>query len=277
MSENKAIFDRYIQVANVLGQMFQNILEVVVHDFKDLDKAIIHIMNGHISGRSLGGPVSELNMHRLLGEDQFPDELVNYTSHNHRGQSLKSSSVAIRDQEGKIIGAFCLHFDISQFEQFQKFLDVFVNSKIHSLIGINDFGANQLLKYAGAGYLFYIGCKGFISSFKKQQTLDLCYAGNVTLLSPINALKQGFLTNLLNPKCALFFVSLFSQFIVVGTPLSLKIGFACINWSITLGWFLFLSYLITGNFIMSRIGSFRMYIDRVMGCVLMLLSLKLII
>lgn len=134
-----------------------------------------------------------------------------------------------------------------------------------------------LLKYAGAGYLFYVGCKGFISSFKKQQALDLCYAGNVTVLSPINALKQGFLTNLLNPKCALFFVSLFSQFIVVGTPLSLKIGFACINWSITLGWFLFLSYLITGNFIMSRIGSFRMYIDRVMGCVLMLLSLKLII
>lgn len=143
MSENKAIFDRYIQVANVLGQMFQNILEVVVHDFKDLDKAIVHIVNGHISGRSLGGPVSELNMRRLLEEDQFPDELVNYTSRNHRGQSLKSSSVAIRDREGKIIGAFCLHFDISQFEQFQKFLDVFVNSKIHSLIGVNDFGANQ--------------------------------------------------------------------------------------------------------------------------------------
>lgn len=132
-----------------------------------------------------------------------------------------------------------------------------------------------LLKYAGAGYLFYIGCKGFISSFKRQQPLDLCYAGTVNVPSPLTALKQGFLTNLLNPKCALFFVSLFSQFVVAGTPVALKIGFACINWSITLGWFLFLSYLITGNFIMSRIGSFRMYIDRVMGVVLILISLKL--
>jgi len=134
-----------------------------------------------------------------------------------------------------------------------------------------------LLKYAGAGYLFYIGCKGFVSSFKKQQSIDFCYAGNVNFLLPFNALKQGFLTNLLNPKCALFFISFFSQFIAADTPLSLKISFACINWSITLGWFLFLSYLITGNLIMSRIGSFRTYIDRVMGVVLMLLSLKLII
>lgn len=141
-NEHQEIFYRYVQVANVLGQMFQNVLEVVVHDFRNLDAAIIHIVNGHISGRSVGGPASELNMHRLLDQDHFPDELLNYTSRNHRGQSLKSSSLAIRDGEGNIIGAFCLHFDMSQFEQFQKFLELFVNTKIHSLVGINDFGAN---------------------------------------------------------------------------------------------------------------------------------------
>ncbi len=133
-----------------------------------------------------------------------------------------------------------------------------------------------LLKYAGAGYLFYIGCKGFLSSFKKSEAFELCCAGNAPHLPPLNALKQGFLTNLLNPKCALFFVSLFSQFILPGTPLALKISYACVNWTITLGWFLFLSYLITGNLIVTRIHKFRMYIDRIMGCVLMTLSLKLI-
>ncbi len=143
MKESKEIFDRYIQVANVLGQMFQNVLEVVVHNFADLDHAIVHIVNGHISGRCVGGPVSELNMRRLLEEDQFPDEIINYTSRNQRGQMLKSSSIAIRDHKGKIIGAFCFHFDISQFDQFQKFLEVFVSSNVHSLIGVNDFGANQ--------------------------------------------------------------------------------------------------------------------------------------
>lgn len=141
--KNKPIFERYIQLANILGQMFQNVLEVVVHDFKDLDHAILHIVNGHITGRKTGGPVSEINLRRLLEENQFPDELVNFKSRTERGQQLKSSSLAIRDDNGKLIGAFCLHFDLSQFEQFQKFLDFFLSSNSDSLIGVNDFGGYQ--------------------------------------------------------------------------------------------------------------------------------------
>jgi predicted transcriptional regulator YheO len=140
---NQVIFSRYIQIADVLGQMFHNVLEVVIHDFRDLDRAIIHIVNGHISGRSVGGPVSELNMRRLLEQEKFPDELINYTSRNERGQLLKSSSLAIRDHQGKIIGAFCLHFDTSQFDQCQKFLQFFINSRVDSLVGVNDFGSSQ--------------------------------------------------------------------------------------------------------------------------------------
>ena len=141
--KNKEIFERYIQVADVLGQMFQDVLEVVVHDFTDLDRAVIHIVNGHISGRTVGCPASELNMRRLLEDEQFPDTIVNFSSRNSRGQHLKSSSLAIKNSENKIIGAFCLHFDISQFEFFQKFIEHFVNPKIHPLIGVNDFGASQ--------------------------------------------------------------------------------------------------------------------------------------
>ena len=138
-----AIFARYIQLADLLGQMFHNVLEVVIHDFNDLDNAIIHIVNGHISGRSPGGPISEINLRRLLEQDQFPDMLVNFSSRNSRGQQLKSSSLAIRDDNGKLIGAFCMHFDLSHFEQFQKFLEFFVNAKADSFVGINDFGASQ--------------------------------------------------------------------------------------------------------------------------------------
>jgi predicted transcriptional regulator YheO len=100
-------------------------------------------VNGHISGRSLGGPTSELNMRRLLGQEQLPDALVNYTSRNDRGQLLKSSSLAIRDSNGKMIGAFCLHLDISQFEQFQKFLEFFISSHNLSRLGINEFSNSQ--------------------------------------------------------------------------------------------------------------------------------------
>lgn len=133
------------------------------------------------------------------------------------------------------------------------------------------------IKYVGAGYLFYIGCKGFISSFKSRSALDFEHPKNPNTISAAQALKQGFLTNLLNPKCALFFVSLFSQFVSAQTPSSLKLGYAAINLSITLGWFLLLSYIITGKRMLTRTKNFRIYIDRVMGCALVLLSIKLIV
>lgn len=169
------IFERYIQLANVLGQMFRNVLEVVVHDFNDLDQAIIYIVNGHISGREAGGPVSEINLRRLLEQDQFPDMLVNFKSTNNRGQQLKSSSLAIRDEKGRLIGAFCMHFDLSQFEQFQKFLEFFLDAKASSLIGINDFGMNQPtdedIKKEIDGWLLKNGLYAAQLTYKDKQTL----------------------------------------------------------------------------------------------------------
>jgi predicted transcriptional regulator YheO len=157
------VFQRYIQIADLLGQMFPNVLEVVVHDFSDLDRAIIHIVNGVVSGRTKGEAVSELNM------------LTNYTSRSFRGQQVKSSSLAIRDDEGRLIGAFCLHFDMSQFEQFQKFLDFFINSKVHSLVGINDFGeklaVDEEIKHEIDGWLLQRGRFATQLTYKEKQLL----------------------------------------------------------------------------------------------------------
>lgn len=141
--DNQEIFKRYMQIADVLGQMFPNILEIAIHDFKDLDHSLIHIVGGHISGRTVGAPVSELNMRRLIEQDDFPDALINYMSRNFRGQTLKSSSLAIRDENGQVIGAFCMHFDLSQFEQFHKFLEFFLHTTPDPFVGLNDFGQSQ--------------------------------------------------------------------------------------------------------------------------------------
>jgi predicted transcriptional regulator YheO len=137
------IFKRYIQIADVLGQIFQGVLEVVVHDFKDLDHSIIHIVNGQISGRTVGECASELGIRRLLENEDIPDELVNYTNRNSLGQKLKSASIAIRDDSGKMIGAFCLNFDVSHFEQFQKFLEFFLRCEPHTLVGVDDITPTQ--------------------------------------------------------------------------------------------------------------------------------------
>jgi RhtB (resistance to homoserine/threonine) family protein len=133
-----------------------------------------------------------------------------------------------------------------------------------------------LLKYSGVAYLFYIGLKGIISSFKPASSALKEYTRAKVQISDFAAFMQGFWTNLLNPKAALFFISLFSQFIDSNTPIIVGIEYGLINLAIVLGWFLLLSYLLTQKQVTGRIDTFRIYIDRIMGGILMLLGFKML-
>lgn len=134
----------------------------------------------------------------------------------------------------------------------------------------------HLVKYLGAAYLFYIGIKGILQSFKSQETFGKHYQKSTHLLSDRKAFIQGFITNLLNPKVALFFISLFSQFITQETPFFIRFQYALVNWSVGLGWFIFVTYLITGKQMTNKMDRFRKLIDRIMGSLLVAVSIKII-
>lgn len=151
----------------------------------------------------------------------------------------------------------------------------------YSLVGIGVLIAESpwlytLVKYSGVAYLFYIGLKGIVSSYKHPSTVEVNYAKETIQISTSEMFMQGFWTNLLNPKAAIFFISLFSQFIDASTSVEIGIAYGVINWTITLGWFLMLSYLLTHNFVIGKIHRFRVYIDRVMGVVLMTLGVRML-
>ncbi|MDB5087481.1 MAG: Threonine/homoserine/homoserine lactone efflux protein [Mucilaginibacter sp.] len=71
----------------------------------------------------------------------------------------------------------------------------------------------QLIKFAGAAYLIYLGIKALLSKqvieTKKEKS------GRANYLS---LFKQGALTNALNPKVAIFFLSFLPQFINASSP-----------------------------------------------------------
>lgn len=134
----------------------------------------------------------------------------------------------------------------------------------------------NIMKYGGAFYLLYIGYTSFKSSFKQLPSSNILNPKTDEEISDKTAFRQGFFTNLLNPKAAVFFISLFSQFITQETPVDLKIKYALINWGITLIWFSLLVYIVTGNFFMKKFGHFHQAIDRIMGAILILLSMKII-
>src|SRR6185503_18907216 len=101
-------------------------------------------------------------------------------------------------------------------------LGVFIGCFVHILAAV--FGLSiiiaesaflfELIKLLGAGYLIYLGIKALItkSDFNK----------GITTLPKVDKwklLKQGIITNALNPKVALFFLSFLPQFIQINSPL----------------------------------------------------------
>lgn len=122
---DQEIFDHYIRMAETIGKMFSPLLETVVHDLRIPEKSIIYICNNHITGRKLGDSLTDLGLRRLIG-DNVPDMLISYPNESPSGQRLKSSSLTIRNQEGKIIGAFCLNLALENFEQMKTVLDQFL-------------------------------------------------------------------------------------------------------------------------------------------------------
>lgn len=69
--------------------------------------------------------------------------------------------------------------------------------------------AFSIVKYIGAGYLIWIGV-GFICSKGHHAQIE---ASENNQLRPWKTYRQGVLTNLLNPKVALFFLSFLPQFV----------------------------------------------------------------
>lgn len=67
----------------------------------------------------------------------------------------------------------------------------------------------SLVKWAGAGYLIYIGVR---MVFSKQSSFDALLISN-TSPDLFKIYKQGVFTNVLNPKVGLFFLSFLPQFI----------------------------------------------------------------
>lgn len=110
------------QVLSMIENHFGPKCEVVLHDLtKDYDNTIIDIRNGHITNRTIGGCGSNLGLEVLRGTVENGDRF-NYVTTLPEGRILRSSSLYIKDDNGKIIGSICVNFDITDTLQFESFL-----------------------------------------------------------------------------------------------------------------------------------------------------------
>ena len=120
-TSNHQIFEHYIRVGEIISEKFSPYLEVIIHDLQDPEHSIIAIFNNHITGRKIGDGTSDIGYKKIANE--LPDKIVNYENRSPSGAKLKSSSLTIRNGQGKIIGSMAFNFDLTPFENVQDFFN----------------------------------------------------------------------------------------------------------------------------------------------------------
>lgn len=139
--------------------------------------------------------------------------------------------------------------------------------------------AFTVIKFAGAAYLIYLGVTALLHSRKAAPAAD----GQVAALASVpeavlgrkQAFRQGLMSNLLNPKIALIFLTLIPQFVSPGeepfvTTAVLAAAFLCMG---ILWWrVLSLGVGVLGRF-MAR-ERVRVAVDRITGVVLIALGVR---
>jgi threonine/homoserine/homoserine lactone efflux protein len=112
-------------------------------------------------------------------------------------------------------------------------------------LGLSAFLATSVwafttVKLAGAAYLVFLGIRALL-----QRDYDMTVPAHFKRNKPAAAFRQGVLTNILNPKVALFFLAFLPQFIDAETP-SKTIAFLVLGltfvttgtiWCLLLAWF----------------------------------------
>lgn len=136
--------------------------------------------------------------------------------------------------------------------------------------------AFTIVKFAGALYLMYLGVKLlFVQSSTKAKAGQPVAAAPKTLRQ---LFAQGFITNVLNPKVVLFFVSFFPQFVTADSPdkvlafLALGAVFVLLTtvWNSFVAW---VAGSVTQRF--SGKPAVKRWLDRVVGSAFVGLGLKL--
>jgi RhtB (resistance to homoserine/threonine) family protein len=130
----------------------------------------------------------------------------------------------------------------------------------------------NLLKWLAAAYLIYIGIRALRA--KPMGPLQAQLATGTLAITARGAFVRGFVTNGLNPKATLFFLSLFTLVISPQTPLLVQAGYGAYLAIATALWFCAVALLFSHTRV--RNGFIRMghWFDRSMGVVLVALGIK---
>lgn len=128
------------------------------------------------------------------------------------------------------------------------------------------------IAYAGAAYLAWLGIKSLRAKGGVAAKLE---KGEKTTLW--EAARDGAMISMLNPKLALFFLALFSQFVAVGTDTFSRVVIVITPFAIDGLWYTLLALMLSSSRMLEKLKQKAVVIDRLCGVLLIGLAVRVIV
>jgi threonine/homoserine/homoserine lactone efflux protein len=130
----------------------------------------------------------------------------------------------------------------------------------------------HLIIWFGAAYLAWLGFKAITAG--KEGPLDIERTGKMSLW---RAGWEGAVISLLNPKIAIYFLALFSQFIVVDATISDHIIMVLTPTLVDGLWYSLVAIVLSQGPILAALQKRGQIVNRITGTVLIMLALRVVI
>jgi RhtB (resistance to homoserine/threonine) family protein len=144
-----------------------------------------------------------------------------------------------------------------------------------SVILVRSAAAFSVVKMIGAAYLVWLGLQSIMSALRREAPAARPL-GRPAIQAPDRPFREGVLTNVLNPKVAIFYLAFLPQFIAPRDPVLAKsLLLASIHIAMGLVWLSVIALAIDRAQRYVTTSGVRRWIDGVCGAVLVALGIRL--
>jgi len=110
---DKMLLHTFESTVDAIALILSNNCEVVLCSLESWDNAIVKVVNGNITGRKVGAPLTNLEISILKNPKQKKNVIGPYFVRTETGETIKSVKAIIKNFEDQPIGMCCVNFNLS--------------------------------------------------------------------------------------------------------------------------------------------------------------------
>lgn len=132
----------FVQIVEGLAAIMGNDCEILLHDVSRLERSIVACANEHITGRTLGSPMSGYGLQLLTSEEFKKNNGIHtYMARANNGALIKCGVISLKDDLGEVIGLLCVHIDTAKARVAKELLDAFfsIEKEVAKEETVNEF------------------------------------------------------------------------------------------------------------------------------------------